>query len=217
MNKKLLTSIAAALALLLVGPVWADGEDDELEITIQMIDNPEEVSNSFIIVLGADDSAAGEGDGGDRGESGQESNEGDHGDGDLLAGVEGDHGDGDVLDGDEGVSDGGDGDHNGSDEGVSDGGDGDGDRFASDLRVDEGFDLVDDNDASDTMDEGDVTEDQERHPEEGNGDDGMTDETVGDEVADATGSDMEDSVMDEADVATDEETDNPDEQTDLVE
>ncbi len=202
MNKKLVTSIGVVLALLLVGPVWADGEDDELEVTIQMIDNPEEVSNSFIIVLGADDSAAGEGDGGDRGESGQESNEGDHGDGDLLAGVDGDHGDGDVLDGDEGLRDGGDGDHNGGDEGVSDG-----DRFASDLRADEGFDLVDDNDASDTMDEGDVTEDQERHPEEGNGDDGMTDETVGDEVADAT----------DGDVATDEETDNPDEQTDLVE
>ena len=44
MNKKLVTSIGVALALLLVGPVWADGEDDELEITIQMIDNPEETS-----------------------------------------------------------------------------------------------------------------------------------------------------------------------------
>ncbi len=52
MNRKLLTSIAAALALLLVGPVWADGEDDELEMTMEVIDNPDEITDGFILVIG---------------------------------------------------------------------------------------------------------------------------------------------------------------------
>ncbi|MCZ6658710.1 MAG: hypothetical protein O7C67_15565, partial [Gammaproteobacteria bacterium] len=116
MNKKHLTSIAAALALLLVGPVWAE-EDGELEVTMEVIDNPDEVSDGFFLTIGqVDDDVASEEPhepeeplGDDEVEPGGD--EGDHVD--VPNGDEGDHSD--VPNGDEGdrsdVPNGDEGDH----------------------------------------------------------------------------------------------------------
>ena len=197
MNKKLLTSIAAALALLLAGPVWSDGEDDELEMTMEVIDSPDEITDGFILTIGqVDDDFASEeprepeeplGDdevepGGDEGDhSDVPGDEGDHGD--VPNGDEGDHGD--VPDGDGGVRDGGE------------------DRFVGDDHNE--FDLIDDHDGSDEMEEPDVLQEQVRDVPEEQQDESMPDENGDDAPVDLVD---EEGVVEE----NEEETENPDDQ-----
>ncbi len=199
MNKKHLTSIAAALALLLAGPVWSDGEDDELEMTMEVIDNPDEITDGFILTIGqVDDDFASEeprepeeplGDdevepGGDEGDhSDVPGDEGDHGD--VPNGDEGDHGD--VPDGDGGVRDGGE------------------DRFVGDDHNE--FDLIDDHDGSDEMEEPDVLEEQVRDVPEEQQDESMPDENGDDAPVDLVD---EEGVVEEE--VNEEETENPDDQ-----
>ncbi len=206
MNKKLLTSIAAALALLLAGPVWSDGEDDELEMTMEVIDNPDEITDGFILTIGqVDDDFASEEPrepeeplGDDEVEPGGD--EGDHSD---VPGDEGDHGD--VPDGDGGVRDGGE------------------DRFVGDDHNE--FDLIDDHDGSDEMEEPDVLEEQVRDvPEEQqdesmpdeNGDDAPVDFADDGSMTDENGDDAPVDLVDEEGVVeeevNEEETENPDDQ-----
>ena len=51
MNKKLLALISTTLAILLAGPILADDEEDDLEVTMEIIENLEQVSE-FITLIG---------------------------------------------------------------------------------------------------------------------------------------------------------------------